>query len=189
MMKKYLELAQGDDGFTLVELMVFIGIMVIFLIGVGGMITSGVKSSTASFNLVKISEGANEAMSTMVRQIRVATSLDATSTANMIRFVGDVDGDDTATTVLFDVAGGYLRRGESADAMVDWVPNVDTLTFTYYWYNPATKQPEALAAGDWAAHYTGVYRVDIELALSMDAVGTNVARTYSTSVTLRNGLR
>ncbi len=73
--------------------------------------------------------------------------------------------------------------------MDDWVPNVDTLTFTYYWYNPATKQAEALAAGDWAAHYIDVYRVDIELALSMDAVGTNVARTYSSSVTLRNKLK
>jgi Tfp pilus assembly protein PilW len=181
--------AGSEEGFTLVELMVFIGIMVIFLIGVGGMITSGVQSSTASFNLVKISEGANEALSTMVRQIRVATSIDAASTANLIIFSGDVDGDGAAQTVRFDVSGGYLRKGPNAGAMSNWIADVDSVTFTYFWYNPATKKAEPLDAGNWAAHYTAVYRVDIELALSIDSANTSVDRTYNTSVTLRNKLQ
>jgi type II secretory pathway component PulJ len=178
-----------EDGFTLTELMVFIGIMVIFLIGVGGMITSGVKSSTASFNLVKISDGANEALSTMVRQIRVASSLDASSTANLLVFTGDVNGDGTETTVRFDVSGGYLRQGASADSMANWIPYVDSITFTYFWFDPATKQCTALAAGDWVAHYQDVYRIDIEINMSVDAVGTSIARTFSGSVTMRNMLR
>jgi hypothetical protein len=153
------------------------------------MITSGVRSSTASFNLVKISEGANEALSTMVRQIRVATSMDASSTAGLIVFSGDVDGDGTTQTVRFDVSGGYLRKGPSADAMSDWVADVESIVFTYYWYNPATKQPEPLAEGDWAAHYTEIYRVDIALALSIDSAGSTVSRSYNTSVTLRNKLQ
>jgi type II secretory pathway pseudopilin PulG len=189
MIMKRIREAQGEEGFTLTELMVFIGIMVIFLIGVGGMITSGVKSSTVSYNLVKISEGANEALSTMVRQIRVASSLDAACTSSVLMFVGDVDGDGLETTVRFDVSGGYLRRGTGAASMDNWIPNVDAITFTYYWFDPATKQPTPLSSGDWAAHYNEVYRVDMEMTMSIDAVGSDVSRTCSGSVTIRNLLK
>ncbi|MEW6553158.1 MAG: hypothetical protein AB1384_02595 [Actinomycetota bacterium] len=189
MISKLFGKARAEEGFTLVELMVFIGIMVIFLIGVGGMITSGVKSSTASFNLVKISEGANEALSTMVRQIRVATSMDAASTSSLIVFSGDVDGDGTTQTVRFDVSGGYLRKGPTADSMSNWIADVDTVTFTYYWYNPSTKQAEPIADADWAAHYMDVYRVDIGLTMTINSAGNTVGRSYNTSVTLRNKLQ
>jgi type II secretory pathway component PulJ len=180
-----------DDGFTIAELLVFVGIMVIFLIGVGGMITSGAKSSTASYNLVKMSEGANEALSTMVRQIRVATVLDASCSAGAIAFTGDVDGNGSEDSVRFDAAGGYLRRGSSADSMSDWVPSVDSVTFSYNYFDPADKTVKAFdpISQTWADYRTGIVRVDIVLQMSEPSMGITLSRTYRGSVNLRNELR
>jgi len=181
----------AEEGFTLAELMVFIGIMIIFLIGIGGMISSGVKSSTASYNLVKISQGANEAMVTMVRQIRVATSINTASTANSIIFTGDVNGDGTDTAVRFDAAGGYLRRGTSAADMSDWIAEVDGVAFTYYYFNKDLKELQAVTPGSaaWTANLTQIRRIDIALAMSRSSVGITIDRDYTGSVTLRNALQ
>jgi Tfp pilus assembly protein PilV len=180
-----------EDGFSLTELMVTLGILVIFLIGIGGMITSGVKSSTSAYNLVKMSEGASEGMSTMVRQIRVAASLDPACTTSAIVFTGDVNGDDVENTVRFDAAGGYLRRGSSADNMSDWIPNVEAVTFTYYYINPVSKKLEVLSpgTGDWTNFSAQVRRIDIALSMSSSAVGAAIDRDFSSSVNLRNSLR
>lgn len=180
----------GEAGFTLTELMVFMGIMIVFLIGIGGMIQSGVNSSTASYNTVKLSEGASEAQSTIVRQIRVATQLDPGCTASVITFTGDINGDGSDTVMRFDVANGYLRSGSAAGDMNDWIPNVDTVIFTYYWFDIDTKQLTELTPGtaEWSDHYSDIRRIDIGLQLSKTAPGSSISREYSSSVTLRNKL-
>lgn len=181
----------SQGGFTLAELMIFTIIMIIFLIGVGGMITSGAKSSTASYNLVKISQGANEAMVTMVRQIRVATSIDTTSTANTIIFTGDVNGDGTDSTVRFDVSDGYLRRGSSAADMSNWIEGVGGVTFTYYYFDTGLKQPQAVdpASAAWTTYRTQINRIDIALAMSRSSVGVTLDRDFTGTVGLRNALQ
>lgn len=185
------DMLQGEDGFTLAELMVFVGIMVILLIGIGSMISSGVSSSSASYNLVRMTEGANEALSAMVRQIRVASSLDASCTTNTIVFTGDIDGNGSEETVRFDAANGYLRRGSSAETMVNWVPEVSSVSFTYYYFNPLTKRLEALTPGSgaWTDNRTLINRIDIALVMSTTEVGLTMQRNFTTSVSLRNQLR
>jgi Tfp pilus assembly protein PilW len=180
----------GEGGFTLAELLVFMAIMIIFLIGIGGMITSGVKSSTVSYNTVKLSENANEALSTMVRQIRVATQLDPACSASVITFTGDINGDGSETVMRFDASGGYLRTGSAAGDMNDWVPNVDSVTFAYFYYDTETRLLTQLTPGsaEWNDHYTEIRRIDIGLLLSIETQGLDLSRDYSSSVTLRNQL-
>lgn len=180
----------GEGGFTLAELLVFMAIMIVFLIGIGGMITSAVKSSTTSYNTVKLSESANEALSTMVRQVRVATQLDPACTASVITFTGDINGDGNETVMRFDVSNGYLRSGSAAGNMNDWIPNVDSVTFEYFYYDPDTRLLTQLTPGsaEWNDHYNQIRRIDIGLLLSIDSQGFNIGRDYSSSVTLRNQL-
>jgi hypothetical protein len=179
-----------EGGFTLAELMVFIGIMIVFLLGIGGMISSGVKSSTASYNTVKLSQGASESLSTMVRQIRVATQLDPACSMGVLTFTGDINGDGAETVMRFDASGGYLRSGTAAGAMNNWIPNVDVVTFTYFWYDPDTKQLTELTPGtaEWIDHYVQIRRIDIELQMSITAPGSDIRRAFTGSVTLRNKL-
>ncbi len=182
---------KGEGGFTLAELLVFMGIMMVFLLGVGGMITSGLKSSTSSYNQVKLAEGANEALSAMVRQIRVATVLEPSCTAAAIAFRGDTDGNGTENAVRFDAAGGYLRQGTGAGGMSNWIPLVDGVSFTYYYFDTSTKTVRRFDAAtqSWENLRTSISRVDIELRMSKSALGMALSRTYRGSVNLRNELR
>ncbi len=185
------ETPSKEGGFTLAELMVFVGIMAILLIGIGSMIYSGVTSSSASYSLVNIAEGANEALNAMVRQIRVASSLDPSCTAGTLIFTGDVDGNGSEETVRFNVANGYLRRGSSEGTMIDWIPGVSSVSFTYWYFNPQTKRMETLTPGtaNWVNNRTLVKRIDILLAMSLTKTGLTMSRNFTSSVNLRNQLR
>lgn len=178
---------RGEEGFTLAELMVLVGIMVLFLVGVGSMLSSGAKSSTTSYNVVRIQEAANEALDTMTRQIRVAEAVDAMSNESYLRFQGDLDGSGVPRYMAFAASGGYLMRGSSADDMQQWIEGVESVTFTYYQYNETTKQLEVLNPGDPGWNVL-VHRVDIELNMSRAGAGVVVNRTFTASVTLRNDL-
>jgi len=173
---------RGEEGFTLAEMMVFLAIMVIFLVGIGGMITSGVNSSTASYNVVKMGEAGNSAMSTMIRQIRVAASVDVNSGSSRLTFTGDLDGDDVGDTQDFRLEGGYLMMGD-----LQWIADAYSVQFTYYWYDETDKQVKELAAGS-AGWNTAIRRVDIELVLARQSGRNTIYRTYTGSVTLRNVL-
>jgi len=183
---------KDESGFTLVEMLVVMAIMMVFLVGVGNMIVSGVRSSSASYNLVKMDEAANEALDTMARQIRVSTCLSNTCSANSILFAGDVDGDTAVEAVQFAATGGYLQRGDalygsSELPMVNWIQGCNQVTFTYWYYNDATGQFNKInmaSATDWNAYHLGIKRVDIELKMS----GSNLSRTYAGGVALRNQL-
>ncbi len=175
----------GQEGFTLAELLVFIAIMLIFLIGIGGMIASGVNNSTASYMIVKASEAGNSAMSTMIRQIRVAKTIspEPLSNSNSLVFLGDINGDGFDDPQGFFIQNGYLMMGSE-----QWIENVQSITFTYYWYNEATKKVEELAVGSPSWEKL-IRRIDIELVISDTGAGVNISRTFTGSVTLRNALQ
>jgi hypothetical protein len=166
--------------------------MGIFITGVMVMIENGVKSSASSYDLVRIDEDGSEAISVMTRQLRVAVTLDPDSTADIVTFAGDVDGDGVDDTVRFEVSDGYLKRGSGEGYMSDWIANADQIAFRYYYYDEETNQEIELTPGsaDWYNYYTLIHRIDMELGLSRQSSGTLVmSRTFLGSVTLRNELQ
>ncbi len=168
-----------EAGFTLVELIVFASILLLLVLGIMGMLESAFKSSAASYSITKLEDAAREAMSTMIRQIRVATYINPASTAGSLTITGDLDGTGATTAASFEVQDGVLKRNGQP-----WVDNVDSVTFTYYRQGSAT--PLVPGAGDWNVQ---VKKVSIVITLSREALGIDIARTFEGSVTLRNNLQ
>ncbi len=168
-----------EEGFTLVELMAFAAILLLVVMGIMGMLMSAFKSSAVSYSITKLEDAAREAMSTMIRQIRVATLVDPASTGTSLTFSGDLDGSGATSTASFNVAGGVLKRNGEA-----WVQNVDSVTFTYYAKGSAT--PLVPGSAEWNYHIT---KISVVLTLSRESLGTDVGRTFEGSVTLRNNLQ
>jgi hypothetical protein len=167
---------KADDGFTLAELLVFLVIMIIFLIGVGGMISSGAKSSAASYNLVKLENAANEAMASITRQIRVAKSIAPNSGAQTITFTGYLDGTEQVTVVLGVQDGKITRNG------APWIEDVESMAIAYF--DEGGAQLDTGMPG-WN---TQVRRVDLELVFAKESMGIRLSRTFKGTVTLRNRL-
>lgn len=175
---------RNEEGFTMMELMVFIFILIFILGGVYGLIESGFRSNAISYSVVQITDASREALSTMIRQIRVATSVDpAYTNNNTIVFTGDVDGNGTYETVGFTASGGNLLRYDGS-AWEEWVKGIDSVTFTYY--AEGSSNPLAVGSPNWNLK---IKRVDITLNLSANALGNTVTRTFRGTVSLRNNLQ
>ncbi len=168
--------AGGEGGFTLAELLVFLAIMVIFLIGVGSMISSGARSSAASQGLIRMENQANEAMVAITRQIRVANDIDAASGTHSITFSGYLDG-SVLETVTLSVQEGYLMRGEDP-----WIAGVESMHLSYY-----DDRGNLLGAGT-PGWNTKVNRVGLELVFARESMGIRLSRIFQGSATLRNDL-
>lgn len=173
-----------EGGFTLAELLVTMMIMVILMVGLGGMIESGAKSSTASYNLVRMEEAANEAINNMTRQIRVASSISPDSNNSQIIFSGDLNGDGVVTSQTFKVVNGVLFKDGQP-----WIEGASSLTITYYWYNMANREEEVLLPGMHPGWYDMIHRVAVTLNMSMDSMGVTLTRSYHGSATIMNALR
>ncbi|MHB8781747.1 MAG: hypothetical protein ACYC55_10250 [Candidatus Geothermincolia bacterium] len=166
-----------EEGFTLAELIVFSVVLLLLLSGVMGMLYSAFRSSAVSYSTVKIEDAAREALSTMVRQIRVATDISFSSNAGSITITGDLDGDNVDETAAFTATGGWLLQNGAA-----WIEHVDSVVFTYYAANGTVLVPGTLL---WNTY---VHRVSIRLTLSREAMGVDSQRSFESSVSLRNNL-
>jgi type II secretory pathway pseudopilin PulG len=175
---------RAEGGFTLTELLVTAGIALVLLTGIGGMIVSGVRSSSAAYSLVQMETAAGEVMNTITRQIRVASHVDPGSSDSQITFSGDLNGDDVVSSQSFYVQDGTLVKDGQP-----WVENVSTITFTYFYYDRQTKQEEILVPGSFPGWNEEIHRVDIKIELSRSTSGVNMSRTYRGSVTMMNALR
>ncbi len=167
-----------EAGFSLVELILFTIILLLLLVGVMGMLTSAFSSSAATYNISKLEDAAREALSTMVRQLRVATHVDANSNANTITFTGDLDGNGSSETVTYAVAGGYLLRNGQ-----QWVQYVNSLSFVYY--QQASTTPLVPGSSGWNLL---IKSISLDIGLSRSANEIDTSRSFEGSVALRNAL-
>ncbi len=174
----------SQGGFTLVELCIFAIIMLLLVAGVIGMMTGAFKSSSVSYNISQLEDAAREALSTLTRQLRVATAINPASTADSLTLTGDLDGNGISDTVNFAVSGGVLMKTVQGCPAEQWVPYVDQITFTYF-------QPGAgdLVVTPSGANWTeSVGRVSVVIQLSASGQGLTTSRSYEASVALRNSL-
>lgn len=183
-----------EGGFTLAELLVVIVIMSLFLFAVGNMISSGVRGSSTSYSLVKVQEAGGEAVNFMVRQLRGAMAISPGSTSSSVIFAADLDGDDKLEEACFDLADGYLRRGQGAKGsgniqMQNWVEGCSSLEFRYWVYDA-----KSFTLREWDPSLIGdhlnIRRIDVSITLFREALGgSGPERAFTGSVTLRNSLQ
>ncbi len=187
----------GEGGFTLVEMLVVVMLMVLIVVAIGSLIRSGIKSSSANYNAVKIGEAGDEAVNVMTRQIRGAVAISPNSSASDLIFAADVNADKISDTVRFNAANGFLRTGTcrlsaGLPAMQDWIEGCDGVTFIYWTIDAISKKLVRIEPGssEWSDGGNSlVVRIDFELRLSRELVDEHTLdRTFTGSVSLRNTL-
>lgn len=193
-------LLREEKGFTLVEIMVTMMIMIVVLFALYGIFDMGLRVFSVGNDKVEAVENARMGLEKMEREIRQAYPYNKTNadpsddylfpaggfTSNSITFGNDLDGDytvDPATEqITYSLSGGspatLLRNGQPA---VEFVQDVDAdgnaLTFEYLDATgaPVTAEPDIR-----------MVRVKLEVAVDRGLHEEPVTQTLKTDVALRN---
>jgi type II secretory pathway pseudopilin PulG len=192
-----------EDAFTLIELMVVCLLMSLVVTAIGNMITHGVETQSTSFAQIKIEEAGSEALDTITRQARGAAAISSSSTANLLIFACDIDGQSTPGNahleeVRYGIVDGKLKKGVAPlgtqVTMTDWIDDCDQMSLTYWRTNDISRQLQKISPGpgDWDnGGYLEITRIDIQLNMSRSTVNseTGIQRTMTASVDIRNTLQ
>lgn len=110
----------GEEGFTLVELMIVIVISVIMLAGMIALVTSAINLFNASKDLQALTDSARRALASMARQVRGALHLDdANCSETVLSFYADIDNDQAGTADVDNYTEAeYIRYYQSGDDVV-----------------------------------------------------------------------
>lgn len=192
-----LSIISGDAGFTLAELVLAMGIMLVVLAAIISLFTSLTRSYTTQTVAAGVQQVTRAGIDIMTRNIRMAglNPLNINpigivqATPNSIRFRYDTDGDgtiDTNATGEDNEDMGYLLNGSNqlirqlngnASSNRSLVDNVDGLTFGYLDANGDT------VTTDLTAIRTVVVSLTVAEPAGRDQV---LSRTYATRVICRN---
>ena len=195
--KNPLSIISDDAGFTLAELVLAMGIMLVVLAAIISLFTSLTRSYTTQNVAAGVQQVTRAGIDIMTRNIRMAglNPLNINpigiveATSNSIRFRYDTDGDgtiDTNATGEDNEDMGYLLNGSNqlirqlngkASTNRSLVDNVDGLTFGYLDANGDT------VTTDLDAIRTVVVSLTVAEPAGRDLV---LSRTYTTRVICRN---
>ncbi len=175
----------SEEGLTLAELLVFVGVMLLMLVGIANMIRSGAVSSSVTSALSRIEDGANEALETMVRSVRMCTSIDPSSTSGALVLWGDFLNTGKDVSMAYAAGDGWLKKGGSVQELNNWVEGVRSVTFSYYDYDSVTGSWVQLTPGT-SGWNTRVERVDVDLNFQVRAGETNLERNFRATAARRN---
>ncbi len=194
--KNPLSIISDDAGFTLAELVLAMGIMLVVLAAIISLFTSLTRSYTTQNVAAGVQQVTRAGIDIMTRNIRMAglNPLNINpigiveATSNSIRFRYDTDGDGTIATNAIGDANedmAYLLNGNNqlirqlngkTTSNLSLVDNVSDLTFRY------------LDAQDLQTNnLTAIRTVEVSLTVAEPAGRDKVlSRTYATRVICRN---
>ena len=178
--------ALDEGGFSLVEMIVAMVILVILLAGLMLFLETGLTSSSIMRVRASLNQESANVMEKMARQIRVAyrfmvPTVITPMEGNPIYFTGDVRGDGTDRNIWFYRTNGsvlFLRDESTSPPDAEVARNVTTLVFTYYDSNDAS-----LGTQITNGIRTSIKRVDIQLVMQRQA-GTRSVRIEKRSTVL-----
>jgi len=165
---------KNNKGFTLIELMIVVGILSFVVIGLVTFFTGGARSWIAGQNQLKAQREARMVMDRMVKEIREGKSVVTGSYDNgvIISFPAALGGG----IVSFELIGNTVKRN-GTNALIDNIPE-DGLLFTYF------DDEEHVVVDP-----TEASKLRIELQVDVDgdmSSGGNADVVIETEVNLRN---
>ena len=162
-------------GFSLIEMMVVVGILSFMVIGGVTFFTGGARSWIAGQNQLKAQREARMAMDIMVKEIREGKSVVAGSYENgvIISFPAALGGG----IVSFELIGNSVKRN-GVNTLIDNVPE-DGLFFTYF----DNEEHEIVGNPTQASKLRIELQVDVDGDMSS---GGNPDIIIKTEVNLRN---
>lgn len=167
---KAAERLRGEQGTSLVEMLIAITLLFILLMGVLFMFEFGLRNAKGIQTQSIVNVEATNVMEKMVRQIRCAKrflvpTVVAPMTGNPLYFVADVDGSGTDSEITFYRTSGNVltvrqKKGAAAASDREVAQNVTALTFELF-----DSGGTSLGAAITEGNRTSVNRVDITLSM------------------------
>ena len=157
---------EEQRGFSLIEMMIVVGVLGLITLGLVTFFMGGTKSWVAGQSQLEAQRNARQAMDRMVREIREASDIIDSSTSSEINF-------NTPWSTNLE----YSWSGNKWDPILEGtnplISNVQSLTFTYFGSSGNSVAPESAS------------KVHIELEVDIDK-DENPDITLNTDVKLRN---
>jgi prepilin-type N-terminal cleavage/methylation domain-containing protein len=121
-----IKLISNKKGFSLIEMMVVVGILGLIVLGLVTFFTGGARSWISGQSQLEAQRNARQAMDIMVREIREGESYSSTTSSITV----DIPalGSESAYSVTYKLSGSILEREVNSipSAMIN---NVKTLSF------------------------------------------------------------
>ena len=157
---------KNQRGFSLIEMMVVVVILGVIVLGLVTFFTGGAKSWVAGQSQLEAQRNARQAMDRMVREIREASDIIASSTSSEINF-----------NTPWSTNLKYSWLGDTWDPILEGtnplINNVQSLTFTYFDNSGNSIAPESAS------------KVHINLQVDVDK-DNNPDITLNSDINLRN---
>lgn len=100
MIRKTERVVAGEEGFTLVELIIVIIVSLILLAGMVGLIEMAMRQFSGGRAIATVTDSARRSLSSMGRQLKTALHFDdANCGATQLSFWGDIDNDNASADV------------------------------------------------------------------------------------------
>jgi prepilin-type N-terminal cleavage/methylation domain-containing protein len=181
---------RGEQGFTLIELSIAMGTFLLFMAFATPFMFGQIKQALQSENQIDLQQSSRTAFRTLVRELRQARDLyastDKPSGKNKLSFGSDLDasgGLSAAEQLTYYVKSAKLYREAEADETEKGQPiatDVKSIEFTMWGTNPALddngdglvdeSELDTDGNGQWSApELTQVQRITVKLTLAAQA--------------------
>ncbi len=191
-------------GFTILEIVVVIGILMLIAVSLGAFQTDVLKNNRFSLDSLNTVQDARSIISTMVKELRTASPASNGSftivqaATNTLTFYSDIDGDLLKEQVRYFLSTTTLRKGVIKPTGSPPTYNNNNETFSYLAYNIRNSSTTPLFEY-FDSNYMGtssplaqtvittnVRLVKVNLIIDVDPNRAPIIRTYTSQVSIRN---